>query len=213
MGSVNVNVNVPECVLERASCENYMAWLSAQDGMGHGPIQTGDMGRVTHGIVLETAPAPRDAAWEVCSVFCGRPKCARLRIGKPARKRLVLGTKPACARLKWRQLCEFGKHVAPCEPVYRGPRAACRDYCSRDARSESRGRHSQFRLRGKLRIAVRVRVTSPRIAQHEVRVSSVRWLTWWLARRRAVDAIDGTMLRSHVSPIRKGRVSCKPPPW
>ena len=95
-------MNAPECVLERASGANDMECMSARVEMEHGPTQTGDVGRVTDGIILETAPAPRDAACEVRSVFCGRPKHARLRIGKPARKRLVFGTKPARARLKWR---------------------------------------------------------------------------------------------------------------
>ena len=78
-------VNVPECVLECVSDASDMECMSARGKTGHGPIQTGDVGRVTdgngkpnglHGIVLETALALQDTACEVCSVFCGRPKLA-----------------------------------------------------------------------------------------------------------------------------------------
>ena len=115
------DVNVPECVLERASGAHDMAWLSAQDGVGHGPIQTGDVGRVMNGIVLETAPALRDAACEVRSVFCERPKRARLRDRKPTLKRSALGTRHQRGRLKWRRWCEFEStwpHVSTCTEAH-----------------------------------------------------------------------------------------------
>ena len=108
------------------------------------------------------------------------PKDGRSHYGKPALERPVIGTKPPRGRLKWKQieLCEFGKHVAPCELVYRGRRAARRECCSRSVRSESRWRHRRVRVRGKPRGAVRVRVTSSAgIVQHEGQVSSARWLT------------------------------------
>ena len=166
-------MNVPECVLECVQNANDMAC----EKMGRGPIQMGDVGRVTdgngepngpQGIVLETAPAPRDAACEVHSVSCERPRRARLRDREPALKRPVIGTKPPRGRLKWRrsEWCEFGKHVAPCDHVHGG---------GRDTWSESRGPHSQFRLRGKLRRVVRVRVTSSAgIARHEGHVNRAR---------------------------------------
>ena len=73
--------------------------------MDDGRIQKGDgngePGR-PHEVVLETAPAPQDAVCEVRSVFCERPKRARLRDRKPALKSLVCGTKPARAWLKGR---------------------------------------------------------------------------------------------------------------
>ena len=56
-------MNVPECVLECVSDTNDKECVE----MGHGPIQTGDVGRVTdgngepngpHGTIWETAPAP-----------------------------------------------------------------------------------------------------------------------------------------------------------
>ena len=50
---------VPECVSERSSGANYMEWMSAREEMGHGPTQMGDVGRVTDGVISETAPAPR----------------------------------------------------------------------------------------------------------------------------------------------------------
>ena len=53
----------------------------------------------------------------------------------------------------------------------------------------SLGDDSQFRLRGKLHRAVRVRVTLAEIARHEGHVSGARWLTWWMARRRACNEI------------------------
>ena len=124
-------MNVPECVLERASGANDMAWLSAQDGVGHGSTQMGDVGRVTDGTILETASAPRDAACEVRSVSCGWPRCARLRDREPALKRPVIGRKPPRGWLKWQRLCEFGKHV--CE----APRAARSEWNSWDVRNVS----------------------------------------------------------------------------
>ena len=110
-------MNVPECVLEHASGENDIACVSAYEEMEHGPTQTGVVGRVTDGAIWETALALRDAACEVHSVSCGRPRHARLRDREPVLKRPVIGTKPPRGRLKWRQCCEFGKHVAPCEHV------------------------------------------------------------------------------------------------
>ena len=162
------DVNVPECVLKRVSGANDMVCVSACEEMGHGPTQTGDVGRVTDGAISETAPAPRDAVCEIRSASCKPPKHRRLHCGEPVLERPVIGMKPPRGRLKWKQieLCEFGKHVAPGEHVYRGPRGARREYCSWDAQSRSPGRHSRFRMHCK---AVRVRVTSPGIAQHEVR--------------------------------------------
>ena len=86
---------------------NDMECVCAYEEMGHGPTQMGDVGRVTdgngepngpHGVILETAPAPRDAACEVRSVFCERPKRAQLRDREPASKRPVIGTKPPRGR-------------------------------------------------------------------------------------------------------------------
>ena len=180
-------MNVPECVSKCVQNANDMAC----EKMGHGPIQTGDVGCVTdgngepngpHRIVLETVPAPRDAACEVRSVFCGRPERARLRDRESALKRSAPGARYQRQRLKWGQigLFKFGKHVAPCDHVHGG---------RRDAWSKSRGCH------GKLR-RVRVQVTSSTgTTWHEGYVTRAGWLTWWLARRRAVDAIDGAMIR------------------
>jgi len=185
--------------------------MSARGKTGHGPIQMGDVGRVTDGLILETASAPRGVVCEVSFVFCERPRHTRLRIRKPAQKRPVIGTRPSRGRLKWRgsEWCEFGKHMSPCEHVRRGRCAVGRKCCSR---SESQWRHSQFRLRGKLRRAFLVRVTSLGIAQHEGQVRNAQ-VTWWMTRKRAHCAIDGATLRSDVSPKRKGRAKCKPPPW
>ena len=60
-------MNVPECVLKRVSGANDMACVSACVEMLQGPTLTGDVGRVTDGAILETAPAPRDAVCEVRS--------------------------------------------------------------------------------------------------------------------------------------------------
>ena len=141
------DVNAPECVLERASGANDMAWLSAQDGVGHGLIQTGDVGRVTdgngepngpHGTISETVPAPWNAACEVLSVFCEWLRRARLRDWESASKRSVFGTKRPRGRLKWRRLCEFGKHVSLCEHVRRGRCVVGRKCCSRDVSRQRR---------------------------------------------------------------------------
>ena len=188
---------------------------------GRGPIQTGDVGRVTdgngepngpNGTISETAPAPWDAACEVRSMFCEWPRHARLHGREPALKRPVIGTKPPCGRLKWRQWCEFGKHVSPCEHMRRGRRAVGRECCSWNARNESRWRHYWARLRCKPRGVVRVRVTSPGIAKHEGQVRNSR-LTWWMARKRTCNAINGATLRFQLSHKQKGRANCKPPPW
>jgi len=190
-----------------------MECVSACVEMVLGPIQAGDGNgepNVMHGIVLETAPALRDAVCEVRSVFCERPKRARLRDQEPVLKRLVHGAKPARARLKGR-LCEFGKHESPCERVCGASRAARRVFCSRNARSESPGRHARAGLHGKPRW-FHVRVMSPWISQHESQVSGAQ-LTWWMARKRAHGAIDGATLRYYVSPERRGGACCKPPPW
>ena len=123
------SVSVPEYVSEREWSANDMAWMSAREKMGHGPSQTGVAGHVLDGngepserdgVILETAPAPWNAACEVRSLFCERSKRARLRDWEPALKRPVIGTKPPRGRLKWWRLCEFGKHVSPCEHVCRG---------------------------------------------------------------------------------------------
>ena len=193
---------VPECVQTASN----MACVE----MEHGPTQTGVVRRVTDGVILETAPAPWDAACEVRSVFCERPKRGRLSDQEPALKRSALDLRPGRGRLKWRQmLSKFGKHMSACKHVYGARRAACREYCLRD---ESR-RHLRAREHGKPCGAVRVRVTSSRFALHEGQVSSAWWLTWWMAQKRTVNAIDRTMLRSHASAKHRGRASCKPPPW
>ena len=98
------DVNVPVCVvkcmsgasvLKRASGVSNMACVSACMELVLGPIQTGDLngepGR-PHKVVWVTAPAPPDAACEVRSVFCERPKRARLRDRKPVPERLMRGT-------------------------------------------------------------------------------------------------------------------------
>ena len=83
----------------------------------------------------------------------------------------------------------------------------------RDARSESRVRHDWARLHCKPRGAVRVRMISPGIMQHEGRVSNARWLTWRMARKRALGAINRATSRFKLSANGRGRASCKPPPW
>ena len=96
-----------------------MACVSACGEMAHGPIQTGDgNGKLDrlHGVVLGTAPAPRDAACEVRSVFCEWSKRTRLRDWKPALKHVMRGAKTARAWLKGR-LCEYestGPHASAC---------------------------------------------------------------------------------------------------
>ena len=88
-------------VLKRAYGVSVMACMK-MDGRR---IQTGDTrsepGR-PHEVVWVTAPAPPDTACEVRSVFCERPKHARLRDWKPVPERVVRGTKPPRAQLKWR---------------------------------------------------------------------------------------------------------------
>ena len=108
---------------ERGSSGNDMAWVSAREKMGHGPTQTGVVGRVTDGdresnetdgIISGTAPAPRDAVCEIRSVFCKPPKRRRLHDGKPALKRSAPGTRPEHGQLKWRQVegsNKFGGHI------------------------------------------------------------------------------------------------------
>ena len=190
-----------------------MACVSACEEMEHGLTQTGDVGRVTDGVILETAPASQDVACEVRSVFCEQPKRTRLRDRKPTLKCSALGKRPR-GRLKLRQiLSKFGNHMSPCEHVHGAGCAARCECCSRDAWSGSPGRHSRSRLRCKPRGAVRVRVTSPGISQHEGRVSSARWLTWWIARKRALGTISRATLRFKLSANGRGRASCKPPPW
>jgi len=144
-------------------------------------------------------------------VCCKRPKHARLRDRNPVLKRLVRGTKPARARLKGR-LCEFGKHGSPCEHVCGVSHAARRVFCSRNARSESPGRHARAGLRGKPRRFC-VRVTSPGISQRELQVSSAHRPAWWMAQRRVLVAINGATIRFRLSPIRRGRACQKPPSW
>ena len=172
--------------------------------MERGPTQTGD------GFILEIAPAPRNVASKVCSSFSERPGRARLR--KPARERPAFCKRPSRGWLKWRLRGEFGKHVAPCEHVHGGRRAA---------RSESRRHHVKprvFRVRSEPREAGRVRVTSS--ARHESRITSVRF-TWGTPRKRALVAIGGATIRFNYRPNggdviiaqRKGRASWKPPPW
>ena len=86
------DVIVPECVVE---CMSGTSVSKGEYGVSvmacvemDGPIQTGDMngepGR-PHEVVWVTASAPPDAACEVRSVFCERPKHARLRDWKPRR--------------------------------------------------------------------------------------------------------------------------------
>ena len=65
---------VPECVPEGKYRANDMECVSACEEMGHGLTQTGDVGRVTDGVILGTMPAPRDAACEVRSMFCEWPR-------------------------------------------------------------------------------------------------------------------------------------------
>ena len=140
------------------------------------------------------------------------PKDGRSHYGKPALERPVIGTKPPRGWLKWRRLCGFGKHVSPCEHVRRGRRAGGRECCSRNARSESRWRHREARLRCKPHGAARVRVMSPGIARHKGHVNSAQCSTWWMARKRALGAINRATLRFKLSAKRKGRANCKPPP-
>ena len=73
---------------------NTLECLSAREEMGHGPTQTGVVDRVTDGVILETAPAPRDAACEVRSMVCERPKFVRSCDRNPAPKCSALGTRP-----------------------------------------------------------------------------------------------------------------------
>ena len=78
-------MNGPECVLECVSDASDMECMSARGKTGHGPIQTGDVGRVRdgngesnepHRTISETVPAPRDAVCKVRSVFCEQSKRA-----------------------------------------------------------------------------------------------------------------------------------------
>ena len=159
---------------------------------------------------MEIAPAPRNVASKIRPSFSERPGRARLK--KPARERPAFWKRPSRGRLKWRLWSEFGKHVAPCEHVHGGRRAAW---------SESRWRHGQprgFRVRSEPREAGRVRVTSS--ARNESRVTSVRF-TWGTPRKRALVAIGGTTIRFYYRPNgedviiahRKGRANCRPPSW
>ena len=88
-------MNVPECVLKCVQNANDMACVSVRVEMKHGPTQTGDVGRVTDRAILETVPAPWDAACEVRSISCERPKRARLHDREPVLKHPVIGTKSA----------------------------------------------------------------------------------------------------------------------
>ena len=201
-----------ECV----QTANDIVCASARVEMVHGPTQTGDVGgepNEMHGTISGTAPTSRDVTCEVRSVFCERPKLARLRDREPALKRSAPGTRPR-GQLKWRriELFEFGKHGFPRGHACEARCAARRERGLRDVRSGFPGRHGRARLNGNR--AVHVRVTSSvGIARHEGWVSNARCLAWGIPRKRAVNAINGATLWLHVSAERRGRACCKPPPW
>ena len=179
-------VIVPECVVE-CTCvskcvqnASVMACVSACMEMDDEPVQTGDgCGEPSAPckVILVTAPVPRDAAHEARSAFRERPSRARLRGGIPVRERPAFWKTPSRGRLKCRQVRdEFGTDGSTCERVCEAPRAACRVFCSRNARSGFPGRYARAGLHRKpRRFGVRV-TSSARTSRREGRVNGARWL-------------------------------------
>jgi len=188
------------------------------------PIQTGDGDSEPNGplvVILVTAPVPRDVAYEARSAFRERPSRTRLRGGLLVRERPTFGKRPSRGRLKWRRvLGEFGTRGFPRGRVCGASRAACRVFCSRNARSGFPGRCARANLHGKPR-RFGVRVTSPGISLHEGRVYSARCPAWGIPRKRALVAIGrmtswlhGSAIGGDVGIAHRGeRASRKPPPW
>ena len=144
-------------------------------------------------------PVPRDAAYEARSAFREWPSRARLRAGNPLRERPAFRKSPSHGRLKCRPgLMEFGKRGFPCARVSKASHAACRVFCSRNARSGFPGRCARASLHGKPR-RLGVRVTSPGISWHECRGKSARSPTWGIPRKRALIGMCRVTSWRHVS--------------
>jgi len=144
-------VNVPVCVGKSMSgtsvskCEYSVSEIACVSAcVKRRRIQTGDMNGEPggpHGVIPVTAPVPRDAAYEARSAFHERPSCARLHGGISSWERPAFRERPSRGRLKCRRvLMEFGKLGFPCARVCKASRAACRVFCSRNARSGFPGR-------------------------------------------------------------------------
>ena len=167
--------------------------------------QTGDRYSEPNGPlvrILGTAPVSRVVAFGARFAFSERPSRACLRGGNPARKRSAWDSRRPRWQLKWRRvLVEFGKQGSTCERVCEAPRAACRVFCSRKARSGFPGRCARAGLHGKPR-RFGVRVTSSAGASlRELQANSARWLAWGIPRKRALSAISRVTSWLHVSPV------------
>jgi len=176
--------SVSKCVPEGEYGLSEIACVSACMKMDDGPIQMGDTsGELNRPqrVNLVTAPGSRDGSYEVHGTFRARPARARLR--DPARKRTTLDTSQPRGRQKYRGVFEFGKQGFPCGRVCEAPRAACRVFCSRNARSGFPGRCARANLHGKpRRLGVRVK-SSPRTSQHECWVNSAHCPAWGIRQK------------------------------
>jgi len=168
---------------------------------------------------LATAPGSRDSAYRVHGAFRVRPERARLHDRDPARKRSTSDTSQPRGRRKCRRvLCELGTDGSPCRHVCEAPRAACRVFCSRNARSGSTGRYAWAGLHG-LPCRFGVRVTSPGTSWRELRVNSACCPAWGIPRKRALSAMPQGDDKASIIIRRKSRIvtneraSRRPPPW
>jgi len=156
------DMNVPVCVVECMSgtsvskCvskgeygASVMACVSNMvcEELVRGPTQTVD------GFILEIAPAPQNVASKVRSSFPERPGRARLK--KPAREHPAFRKRPSRGWLKWRLVIEFGTDRSTCERLCEAPRAACRVFCSWNARSGFPGRCARLACTGNCAGSVR----------------------------------------------------------
>ena len=203
-------VLVAECV-ERVSGTIRSCWparetaqvrcVSARMGMD-GPVQTGEANSELNGplvVISRTAPVSQDVAYGARSAFSERPSRTRLRAGILVRERPAYRKRPSRGRLKCRRgLMEFGKRGFPCAHVCKAPRAAYHAFCSRNVQSGFPGRCACASLHGKPR-RLGVRVTSPRISQHECRGKSARSPTWGIPRKRALIGMCRVTSWRHVS--------------
>jgi len=167
------DVIVPECVSRCASVVSNMACVHG-NGRRTDPDGCGEPS-VPYKVILATAPGSQDVACEARSAFCERPSRARLCGGNPVWKRSTFGTRRPRRRLKcrWRVLYEFGTDGSTCGRMCEAPRAACRVFCSRNARSGSTGRYARAGLHGKP-CSFGVRVTSPGTSRRERRSRDAR---------------------------------------
>ena len=165
--------------------------------MVHGLVQTGDTsGELNRPqrVNLSSAPGSRDGSYEVHGAFRAWP--ARTRLRDPARKHSMLDTSRPRGRRKWqRVVIEFGKQGSTCERVCGAPRAACRVFCSRNARSGFPGRDARSGLHGKPRRFVARVTSSAQTSRRELRVNSAHCPVLGIPRKRALGAISRVTTR------------------